>query len=191
MANSVVLSVPSYALDYKQHETRKQRNAEFNTRELLKQSSVCIDVTTEDAGLSPAITTEEDLHSYTITADNLVIPGQRLDARFSGILGANGSTKTVRLKFASTTLITLATTGSGLSWIIDVSIFCLTSASQKIVAKGTLDAVVSEVSVQATTEDLVSASILKITGQTSVAAADDVLVKVAEAYWQYKPGVDG
>ena len=190
MANSVSIAVPSYALDLRLFSGRRAYNAQHSIRELLKQSSVCCDVTATVAGLSGGSTSEEDLHTYTIAADNLVIPGQKLSCRFSGSLGANGNTKTARLKFASTTLITLATTGSGLDWIVDVTIYVLTSSTQRIVAKGTLEGVVSAVNVVEGTVNLTSAGTLKITGQTDVATADDVQVKLTEAYWQYKPGVD-
>lgn len=90
-----------------------------------------LDVQTTTVG---NITTGEDvLYTYTLPADTLDVDEEGLNLRFSGRFAANGNTKTLKIKFGPTTIMTRALTDPTIttSWTVVCEIIRTSSTTQE------------------------------------------------------------
>ena len=142
---------------------------------------------------TPNSTTETDLFSDTLAAGLLDTNGDKITARYSGILVNSTSTKEVKLKFAGNTLLdtgALTMTGAG-TFDINVLIVRVSSTGVRYIAECTLSGTSTIVAPQygvltGLSPNLSNSQILKITGQSggSGTAANDVVAKIGTVKWE-------
>jgi hypothetical protein len=122
-----------------------------------------------------AVTTEETLWTETLPINTLTTAGKVLRIRAGGRFGATANTKTVRLYFGTTVVVTITGAHNNLAWSIEVDI--------RRVAADTYVAMLGRSQVGATmalglpgslnAESDASPIVLKVTGQNGTAAVND------------------
>lgn len=130
-----------------------------------------------DSQATTAVTSEEDLNS-------IVIPANVLNGNFNGIkleawgtVASNANTKTIRLKFGSTTLISndITTAPDGLHWHLEASIWRTGASTQEAIARATVGAN-NQTTTRTTPNQTETSSITaKVTGQNGTASANDIV----------------
>jgi hypothetical protein len=127
--------------------------------------------------------TEDTLHTYTLPANMLSIPGQVIRITAGGSFAANSHTKAVKFYFGSTsTAMNTGATGTNVSWRITADIIKSGANSQVILFtlwegpnSGNVSTVVLATHIFATQNDS-APIILKTTGQvTGTVTANDVV----------------
>ena len=130
-------------------------------------------------GDTTAVITEEDLISYTLPASSLNSTGRGLRIKAAGTTGANTNTKTIRLYFGSTVImsnnITTAPNNSG--WEFEAEIFRTSATTEKCVARGTVGSAQQTTTYSGVGETLTGALAVKITGQNGTASAADIVAQ--------------
>lgn len=88
---------------------------------------------TETSTVGNVGTGEDQLFSYTIPAGKLATNGNTISGTMTGTVAANGNTKTLKLKFGSTTILTTLVTSSTItsSWSFDYEITRTSATTQK------------------------------------------------------------
>lgn len=125
-----------------------------------------------------AVTSEETLATYSVTAGYVANDGEAIRITASGTFAANGNTKTVKVKFGGNTYVTNAATTApnGLSWSAVVTIF--RSGSTSAIGSGYIlvDGEPAEnVNIQKGGITWANANNVLITGQNGTAAANDIV----------------
>lgn len=138
---------------------------------------------TENANVVPVgngnDATEDDLMSFSLPGTTMINNGDALDFVAEFDIGANAHTKTIKVKFGATTILTFAAAQNGGHVIIRGQILRTGAATQRCMATlNALDgAAVASTTCDSVTaaENLAGAVLFKFTGQTSVATLNDVL----------------
>lgn len=127
-------------------------------------------------------TGEDDLISLTIPASTLATNGERLVGTFHGAFSSDNDTRTVKLKFGATTLVTITgDTGlNGAKWMIRFEIARTGATAQLAVAHAAF-ASSTGVSESTPAETLSGAITLKVTGEG--VDTNDVRCKSGYAMW--------
>ena len=135
-----------------------------------------VDTTT---GSTTAVVTEEDLISYTLSANSLSSTGRGLRIKAAGTTGANTNTKTIRLYFGSTVLMSnnVTTAPNNTGWEFEAEIFRTSATTEKCVARGTVGSAQQTTTYSGVGETLTGALTIKITGQNGVATANDIIAQ--------------
>ncbi len=131
------------------------------------------------------VTTGEDqLFSYTLPASRLRVDGQSVKGRFSGIVANNANSKTIRLKFGGTTIITRATTTPtiGQGWTLDWECIRTGSATQR--CNGTFSGSdgIASAWYTTTTETLSGTVAIVLTGDAT--STDDIIMHTSKVYFE-------
>jgi hypothetical protein len=126
---------------------------------------------------------ETDLASYSVPANTLAVNNQSLRVKAWGTFAANGNTKTIKVKFGSTsvTLFALGTGGGG-NWVIEAVIIRTGAATQDyemhcindVASPGTM-------SISTAAETLSGAVTLKLTGQGT--STNDIKQEGMKIWW--------
>ena len=137
-------------------------------------------VVSTTAGSTTAVVTEEDLISYTLPASSLNTTNRGLRIKAAGGTGATANTKTIRLYFGSTVLMSnnVTTAPNNAGWEFEAEIFRTSATTEKCIARGTVGAAQQTTTYTGVGETLTSALTIKITGQNGTAAAADITAQL-------------
>jgi len=127
-------------------------------------------------------TGETDLLTYTLPANSLSTDGMGVRVTAWGLLGANTNSKTLRIYFGGTSLVSVSTAANGTAWTSRGVVLRSGAATQ--VAQGEALQGVAIIARTNTTpaETLSGAVVIRITGQSAVASGDvTVLGVIVEA----------
>jgi polygalacturonase len=122
---------------------------------------------------STAVTTQEDLMTYTIPA-NVLKPGQTVRLTAWGVTAANGNTKTARLWFGGNSVIDHSGAWNNVPWRLQADIYITGSNTQEYSTLGWPSANTQSVRQGTLTVTDTSAIIVKATGQNGTASAGDI-----------------
>lgn len=122
-----------------------------------------------------AVTTEEDLFTYSMPANTLNSTYKVLRIKAWGTTAANANNKTVRLRVGANSLGGLAGAINNQAWTIEGELFFITTTSQETTRTSIVNGSSPTVGYLAITENLASALTIKITGQNDVASAGDIV----------------
>lgn len=128
------------------------------------------------AGLTTAVITEETLITYTLPASSLNTNGKAIRLRVAGQCAANTNTKTVRLYFGTTVLISndITTAPNNQSWEFEATIIRTAATTQKCMSRGTVANVNQTSTYTGSGQTLTGNVVIKVTGQNGVATASDI-----------------
>lgn len=154
-------------------------NSEFGTKrvigQLLNKHKTTDNLFLQAAIVStPASTTETTLGTYTMPANTLDI-NSKIKIKAFGYFASNGNTKTVRLKFGSTTIGTLAGSFNGTPWEIDAETLPVSGTSQYVATK-IFNGNTSGAYNYGASEAVASAITIACTGENGTANAGDIVV---------------
>jgi hypothetical protein len=155
------------------HSFGRERNISFLEQGLSTQVNT--------VSSAPTITTEQDLHSYTIPANTLAVAGDCIVVRATWKIPANARMKTVRLRFG-TSGVAVYTGGpaaiTGATIHVVYTIYRVTATTQKTVVDYTDSTGLTGTNIvydDTQVEDLATALVLKTTGQIAgVPVAGDI-----------------
>lgn len=116
-------------------------------------------------------TSEETLWTYTLPAATLATNTQMVRIKVWGMTAANGNSKTITLKFGSTTLRTHANTGNNVGWYADAIVARTGAATQTANAVSWIGTNASTTG-SAPTETLSGTVAIALTATTATAAGD-------------------
>lgn len=136
-------------------------------------------VNTTQAGTT-AVTTEEDLWTYSLPANTLSANGKAVRITAFGTTAANANNKTIKLYFGSTVVATSGTSGyNGIAWTLTVPVIRTGAATQ--LGMGGVAVVGGSLgnSWSAPAETLSGAITIKVTGQNGTASANDIVFRGA------------
>lgn len=125
------------------------------------------------ASSTTAVTTQEDLKTYTIPANTLK-PGQRLRLRAFGTTAANANSKTIRLWFGGNSIVDHNGTWNALPWVMEAVIDVKASNSQDYNGNAFVSATALTTRQGSLTVTDTSTIIVKCTGQNGTASAGDI-----------------
>jgi hypothetical protein len=125
------------------------------------------------AASTTAVTTQEDLKTYTIPASTLK-PGQKVRLRAFGTTAANANTKTIRLWFGGNSIVDHSGAWSSTPWVITAEIDITAANAQTYSGIAVPTAVVPTARQGSLTVTDTAAIIVKATGQNGVATAGDI-----------------
>lgn len=120
-----------------------------------------------------AVTTQEDLMTYTIPA-NVLKSGQTVRLTAWGTTAANGNTKTVRLWFGGNSVIDHSGAWNTIPWRLQADIYITGTDTQEYSSVGWPTANVQSVRQGTLTVDDGATIIVKATGQNGTASAGDI-----------------
>ena len=122
-----------------------------------------------------ADTTEDNLQTVTLEANGLYKLGQLVRIRCAGRTGANGNNKTFQLYFGGTSILTTgALASNALNWWVEAMIWRTGSKTQTAFAWGVFNGALIAPARTTLTKDDTATIIIKGTGQSSVATANDI-----------------
>lgn len=175
--SSVVNAVATYSTDVSSSAEWFVENEAGVVTQLTEQEQT---LNTVIASTGNVTTGEDQLFSYTLPASRLRVDGQSVAGRFSGIVANNANTKTLRLKFGSTTIATRSTTTPtiGQGWTMDWECFRTGAATQRcnITFSGS-DGIASSF-YTTTTETLSGTVAIVLTGEAT--ATDDIIMHTSK-----------
>ncbi|MGX5848063.1 hypothetical protein ACWGTO_13415 [Mesorhizobium sp. PL10] len=120
-----------------------------------------------------AITTQEDLMTYSIPASTL-LPGQKVRLTAWGTVAANANTKTMPLWFGANSVVDYASTFNNAPWRLQADIFITSAGNREYSGVGFVTALVPVVR-QGTAANSDNVAIaVKCTGQNGTASAGDI-----------------
>lgn len=119
-------------------------------------------------------TVETTFSSYSLPASSLAVNGQSIRITAWGSLANNGNTKTIRIKFGGTTILTAATTIGNGGWTATAHVFRTGAATQKATGQAIVGGAVSAIINNPTSpaETLSGAVTVVSTGQSGTAGSD-------------------
>ena len=121
-------------------------------------------------------TTEDTLFSFSLPASSLDVPGRALFITAFGTFANNSHSKHARLYFGSEVIDTGAnTTTGGLGWVLEMTIMKTGASTQTISSQSIAGTVHGGCTQQAGAETDTAAILIKVTGQTGTAAANDIV----------------
>ncbi len=134
---------------------------------------------------------EDDLYSYTLPAGQLSANNQVVTAQFSGyVIGHASGTRTIKIYFGGTNIFSsgaLAET-SNTNWQANVTLIRVSSSAVKYAVTFMRRATFSTFAMsQVTGLTLTNTQILKVTGESSTAADNDVAFYMGNGVWYPAP----
>ena len=132
------------------------------------------------SGSTTAVVTEEDLISYTLPASSLDATNRGLRVKAAGTFAANGNTKTIRLYFGSTVIMSnnVTTAPNNAGWELEYEIFRTSATTEKAIGSGTVGSAQQTTTYTGVGETLTGALAIKITGQNGIATANDIVAQI-------------
>ena len=123
-----------------------------------------------------AVTSEEVLISYTLPASSLSANGKGVRIRAWGKTAINGNSKTLRLYFGTTVVMTndVSTSPNNLDWQLDAVVIRDGVNSEVSIGSGTFGAAQQSITSSAPTAGNGAGITIKITGQNGVPSAGDI-----------------
>lgn len=124
-----------------------------------------------------ANTDETTLWSYSLPAGTLAQDGQGVRVTVFGRFAANANSKTVRMKFGATQLVSRGTTSSGVRFAVEAVILRSGASAQVAWARASFGTDTGSFGQNTTTpaEALSGAAAIAVTGQNASASAGDIV----------------
>lgn len=115
---------------------------------------------------------ETDLISFSLPANSLSANGKGVRIKVTGRTAANSNTKTIRLYFGASVMISndVTTAPSNKSWEFEALVFRDSSSTQEYVAHGTVGSVLQTTSMSGLSATMTNAITIKVTGQGSASS---------------------
>lgn len=131
---------------------------------------------TSSATATTAVTTEETLWSQSLPASTLTTDGSALMIRAFGNFAANGNTKTIKMKFGSTSITANNVTAApnGASWYAEMIVSRISGSSQYVFENAKVGSAAQAAQTTAASETLSGAITMSITGQNGTANASEI-----------------
>lgn len=128
------------------------------------------------AGSTTAVTSEETLITYTFPANSLDSNAKAIRIRAAGTTANNTNTKTIRLYFGTTVLISndITTAPNNQSWEFEATVIRTAATTQKCMARGTVATANQTSTYAGSGQTLTGAVTIKVTGQNGTASANDI-----------------
>jgi hypothetical protein len=117
---------------------------------------------------------EDDLRTYTLPANTLATDGDVLRIKAWGVTGANANTKTIKVHFGANAQTIYGSTGNNSQWVYDGLVIRTGAATQALRHYNVVATSVASNTAPTTTQDLTTALVIKVTGESSAAADNDV-----------------
>lgn len=138
-------------------------------------ASGVINVDSTEAACSGS--SETDLISYTLPANSLSANGKGVRVRVAGITAANSNTKTIRLYFGASVVISndITTTPNNKSWEFEATIWRDSASTQEHLSRGSVGSVLQTTAYGGLSATMTSTITIKVTGQG--AATTDITGK--------------
>jgi hypothetical protein len=132
-----------------------------------------------DASATAANTTETDLLTFSLPASSLSANGRGVRIRAWGTTATNANTKTVRLYFGNSVLVSNNTTTApnGSSFSLQCDVYRTAAVTQDAIGNAQVGNTLQSVAFTLPTEDTSGAITIKITGQNGTAAASDIIAQ--------------
>ncbi len=120
---------------------------------------------------------ETDLISFSLPANSLSANGKGVRIKVAGTTAANANTKTIRLYFGASVLVTndVTTAPSNKSWLFEADVWRDSSTTQEFFAKGLVGTVQQTLAMSALAATMSGAITIKVTGQGT--ASSDITAK--------------
>lgn len=120
---------------------------------------------------------ETDLIAFSLPASSLSANGKGVRIKVCGTTAANTNTKTIRLYFGSSVIISndITTAPSNKAWLFEADVFRDSSTTQEFHAKGLVGTVPQTMAMSSLSATMSSAITIKVTGQGS--ASSDITAK--------------
>lgn len=156
---------------------------------LFGQGPALVDVQEQSVGLSGGGITEEILYQFTIPARTFVTTGMSFRLRAFGHTGANANTKTIRVHFGGDSWIALGGAVNNVDWTLEF--IAIRRSFGVFIRRGNINTqgVLPGASVFAASVDETQPIVVTVTGQTSLATANDVTVEGVIV--DCEPGIPG
>jgi hypothetical protein len=123
-----------------------------------------------------ADTTEDTLFTYTLPANTLSSAGKGLRIRCWGSTAANTDVKSFNLYFGASKFASATFTTSGANWVSQMEVLRnTTAATQQVFATGSSASTATAPYFNAGTDNAAAAVVIKCTGQSTTAAASDIV----------------
>lgn len=157
--------------------TDSTHNAGTGSETFRPNGVINIDTT---SGATTAVTTEETLITYTLPANTLNANGKGVRIRVTGQTANNANTKTIRLYFGSTVLMSndITTTPNSQSWEFDAMVIRTSSTTEKCISRGTVATASQTTTYTGAGEDVTATIVIKVTGQNGTASASDITAQM-------------
>ena len=145
-------------------------NAGGGSETLIPEGMINVDSTQADNSGAG----ETDLISFSLPANSLSANGKGVRIKASGTFAANSNSKTVRLYFGSSVLISndITTAPSNKAWLLEADVFRDSSSTQEFHAQGIVGAVLQTLAMSNLAATMTNAITIKVTGQG--AASSDI-----------------
>lgn len=153
--------------------TDSLHNAGTGTETFRPQGIINVDTT---AVSTTAVTTEENLITYTFPLNSLDANGKGIWIKAAGSTGANANAKTIRLYFGATVLMSndITTLPNNQSWEFEAIVMRTSATTQKCISHGRVGVANQTTTYTGAGETLTSNVTIKVTGQNGVATATDI-----------------
>lgn len=136
------------------------------------------DVQASTTGVGNGVDTTEDvLYTFSLPADSLTVTGQGLEITAYGTLANNGNNKTVRLYFGTQVYSLGTVTTANAVWSAKLTVTRTGAGAQLILGEGLIGATPIARTLLTGAEDDTAAIVIKVTGQSGTAAANNIVAK--------------
>jgi len=131
-------------------------------------------------GETTATLSEENLISYTLPASSLDSTNRGLRIKAAGTTATNNNTKTIRLYFGSTVVMSnnLTVQPNATGWEFEAEVFRTSATTQKCIARGTVGSAQQTTTYTGVGETLANALTIKITGQNDISQATEITAHI-------------
>lgn len=153
--------------------TDMANNAGTGTETFRANGHISVDPTAVATG---ANTTETDLISYSLPLNTLSANNRGVRIRAWGQVAANASTKTIRLYFGNSVVVSnnISTAPNSVAWLFEGEVFRTGSSTQDSIGRGQCGSIAQSITFVQPTEDTTAAITIKITGQNGTATSSDI-----------------
>ena len=121
---------------------------------------------------------EDDLITYSLPANALNVNGKGVKVKVWGTTAANANNKTIKLFFGATELRTSGALAlNNKDWILESTIIRTGATAQEAIGHQLIDATAIGVTQSNPAEDTTGAIVVKVTGESSASASNDVIAE--------------
>jgi hypothetical protein len=139
----------------------------------LTTAGIVTSLFTSTTAASNVSTTETDLITYSLPANTLSANGQKVRITTWGTIAANANSKTVKLYFGSTAVVTRTSTLNNGSWVVTGLVARTGATTQIEVGSNVFSADLALIpSTASPAETLSGAVTIKVTGTSATASSD-------------------
>lgn len=166
-------------MEYRQSENRLNSNTTLLAGNSTTTGTLSGILSVDTTAVGNVTTGEDTLMTYSLPANALSANGKAVRITAWGTTAANANTKTHKLHFGSTAVATFSNTGSAQNWFFMATVVRTGAAAQEAfvwAGKGTSgNFALGDVERTTPAEDVTAAITIKVTGQSTEGATNDVV----------------